>query len=111
MSDRMLILGGPVHPVRHSREVASFGVAPDAGPEMHRTLVSASGQTDMSAQWLRVEHRTLAASGQGGPDASDRRKPDLDPYCKRPDAAGSGSGQFCWSVRSVISHCDLAAQV
>ena len=50
MSDRTLILGGPARPIRRSREVASFGVAPDAGPEMHRTLVSASGQTNMATQ-------------------------------------------------------------
>ena len=94
MSDRTLILGGPMRPVRCGREVASFGVAPDAGPEMHRTLVSASGQTDMSAQWLRVEHRTLAASGQGGPDASGRKNMPRGAYWKRPDAGASASGQF-----------------
>ena len=38
MSDRTLILGGLARPVRRGREVASFSVAPNAGPKMHRLL-------------------------------------------------------------------------
>ena len=44
----------------------------------------------------RVEHRTLAASGQGGPDASGRKK----------HASGSlleTTGRWGFSVRSVLS--------
>ena len=46
--DWTLVLGGPTRPVRRGREDVSFGDAPDAGSETHRTLAAATGQTDMA---------------------------------------------------------------